>query len=284
MGTTNGTKPILILGGTGKTGRRVAERARARGAAGAHRVPRRRPRRFDWDDPRHLGAGGGRGRCGVPDVLPRPRGAGRRGGDAGVRGARAGARRAPAGPALGARRAGGGARGGGGPGDRCRRDGPALDVVHAELQRGLHARARPGGRDPAAQRRRPDPVPGCRRHRRRGRRRVHRRPPRRSPLRADRAALADLRRGWAEIGAARGPRPPLRARLAGGARRELAAHDVSPRRSSCCSRTCSARSSTAATPTPPGASSWRSDGHRATSRTTRARPRRRASGTGGARS
>ena len=37
------THPILVVGGTGKTGRRVAERLSAARPAGAHRLARRRP-------------------------------------------------------------------------------------------------------------------------------------------------------------------------------------------------------------------------------------------------
>ena len=43
------THPVLVVGGTGKTGRRVAERLRAPSERGAHR-PRATPP-FDWNDP-----------------------------------------------------------------------------------------------------------------------------------------------------------------------------------------------------------------------------------------
>jgi len=48
--TTQATKPILVLGATGKTGRRVLERLTARGVP--TRVgSRSAPSRFDWEDP-----------------------------------------------------------------------------------------------------------------------------------------------------------------------------------------------------------------------------------------
>ena len=49
-GSTQMTKPILVLGATGKTGRRVLERLTARGVP--TRVgSRSAPSRFDWEDP-----------------------------------------------------------------------------------------------------------------------------------------------------------------------------------------------------------------------------------------
>ena len=41
-------QPTLVLGGTGKTGRRVAERLVARGLPCAHRLPPGEPP-FDWE-------------------------------------------------------------------------------------------------------------------------------------------------------------------------------------------------------------------------------------------
>lgn len=45
------TNPILVLGGTGKTGRRVAAQLRSRGRA-VRVASRSAPTRFDWHDPR----------------------------------------------------------------------------------------------------------------------------------------------------------------------------------------------------------------------------------------
>ncbi|CAM5329438.1 NmrA family transcriptional regulator [Streptomyces tanashiensis] len=46
---TKNTKPILVLGGTGKTGRRVVSRLRARGYE-VRAASRKGPARFDWHD------------------------------------------------------------------------------------------------------------------------------------------------------------------------------------------------------------------------------------------
>ena len=175
MTDERGNRPTLVLGGTGKTGRRVVERLAARG------IPVRVGSRageppFDWEDrstwaPALDGVG-----VRLPHLLPRPR--------------RPGAVEAigsfaelavisgvpQAGAAVRARRARGRTRRAGGARLRRRPDHPALDLVHAELQRGLHARARAERRDPAPGRRRPDPVPRRRRHRRRRCRGAHRRP------------------------------------------------------------------------------------------------------------
>jgi uncharacterized protein YbjT (DUF2867 family) len=48
--TNTSTQPVLVLGGTGKTGRRVVERLRARGIATRLGVPRVEPG-FDWQNP-----------------------------------------------------------------------------------------------------------------------------------------------------------------------------------------------------------------------------------------
>src|SRR5829696_5951433 len=110
-----------------------------------------------------LGGGGdvgaraaGRRLC-LPHLLPRPRDPRLGGGGALVRKARRGERGPGAGAALGAGRARGRARGAGSAGGGGRQSGrrvnnPALDLVHAELQRELHAGARAERRDPAPRR------------------------------------------------------------------------------------------------------------------------------------
>ena len=77
MTTTHASQTTLVLGGTGKTGRRVAQRLRALdlpsgSARGAGRPP------FDWEDRAHVGARARRRRRGVRLVLPGRRCPGRR--------------------------------------------------------------------------------------------------------------------------------------------------------------------------------------------------------------
>src|SRR5215213_5594087 len=146
------TETVLVLGGTGKTGRRVAERLEARG------VPVRVGSRsgeppFGWEEEATWARAAGRRLC-LPHLLPRPRDPRLGGGGALVRKARRGERGPEAGAALGAGRArgrarGAGSAGGGGRQSGRRVDNPALDLVHAELQRGLYAGARVERRDPA---------------------------------------------------------------------------------------------------------------------------------------
>ena len=52
---------ILVIGGNGKTGRRVAERLRARDVP-VRLASRSGETTFDWDDQSHLGAGAARAR------------------------------------------------------------------------------------------------------------------------------------------------------------------------------------------------------------------------------
>src|SRR5215213_4220486 len=84
------TETVLVLGGTGKTGRRVAERLEARG------VPVRVGSRsgeppFGWEEEATWARAAGRGLC-LPHLLPRPRDPRLGGGGALVRKARRGER------------------------------------------------------------------------------------------------------------------------------------------------------------------------------------------------
>ena len=135
----NTHKPTLVLGGTGKTGRRVAERLTARG------VPVRIGSRsgeppFDWEDRVDLGARA-RGRRGrVHLLLPGPRGP-RRGRDGAARSPRSrsssGVRRLVLLSGRGEEEA---QRAEQAVQDvRRRLDDRALQLVRAELQRGLPA-------------------------------------------------------------------------------------------------------------------------------------------------
>lgn len=67
--TTHASNPTLVLGGTGKTGRRVAERLRTRG------LPVRVGSRsaappFDWGGHVDLGAGAARSQVRIRFLLP----------------------------------------------------------------------------------------------------------------------------------------------------------------------------------------------------------------------
>ena len=184
----------LVLGGTGKTGRRVAQRLRAldrpvRIGSRAGDPP------FDWTDRATWPGVAGRCARGVPDLsagprLPR-RGRHRRR----VRGARRRERGAAAGAAVRPRR---GRRAGRREGGRSRRRGVGgrpVRVLHAELHRGLPGRRGRGGRDRAAGRRRAGAVRRRRRHRRGRGRRTARPDPAGPGVRGDRTAGAHLRAG-----------------------------------------------------------------------------------------
>ena len=234
----------LVLGGTGKTGRRIVERLRAQGVSvrvGSRSLP------FDWYDASTWE--GALDDVAAVYVSYYP--------DLAVEGApeavgafarlAAAARRQAAGAALRPRRARGAARRAGGDRGRHRVDDRALQLVRAELQRGVPARRRPRGRDRAAGGRRPRAVRRRRGHRRRrGRRADPGRPPR-PDLRADRPAGAALRRGRG------GDRRRDRARraLRPGAGRRVPRRDArggrAGRRGRRWSRSCSARCSTGAT-------------------------------------
>jgi hypothetical protein len=159
-----------------------------------------------------------RGRLRVRQLLPRPGDPGRCGGVRVVR--RAGrCERCPApGAPVRPRRARSGTRRAGRARHRRRADHPARQLVHAELQRGLHAGARAERRDPAPRRGRADAVHRRRRHRRCGRGGTDRRPAHRAALRVDRPALADLRRSGAGDRRGGGTRDPLLGCLARAAR------------------------------------------------------------------
>ena len=138
------SKPTLVLGGTGKTGRRVAERLTARGLA-VRIGSRSGAPPFDWEDRVDLGARARRRPApSTSATTPTSRSRARS-----RRPARSPswpcAGRAPDRAPLGPRRARGRARRGGGARHGRRADDPALDLVHAELQRGLHARPRASG-------------------------------------------------------------------------------------------------------------------------------------------
>ena len=245
--TMTRTRPILVLGGTGKTGRRVVERLAARG------LPTRVGSRsgeppFDWEDRSTWApalAGVGRSTSPTTRTSRCPGAAEAVGAFAEL----AVEQRRPRGwcccPAAASPRPSaprGRAR------HRRRADDPALDLVHAELQRGLHARARAERRDRAPGRRGARAVRRRRRHRRRRGRGADRRRPRGPALRADRPAPADLRRGRGGDRRGRPAGDPLRADLRStpspsGRRRACRADVVG------CSPISSARSSTAATPT-----------------------------------
>ena len=202
---------VLVLGATGKTGRRVAERLRDAGRAGAHRVPRRNPARSTGRTARPGRRPWTGSRPSYLTYYP----------DVAVPGAveatgefaelAVSSRRDEDGAALRPRRGGERAGRARRPRDGRRAHGAAVHVVHAELQRGLPRRLRPerarsgwpGGDVPG-------PLRGRRRHRRRRGCRAHRRPPRRGALRAHRAPVAHLRRGRG--GDLRGHRPRGRVR------------------------------------------------------------------------
>ena len=155
---------------------------------------------------------------------------------------------------------------------RHRMDDRALQLVRAELQRGVHASTPcspaswplPAGAGPRAVRRR-------RGHRRGRGRRAHRGPPRRRGLRADRPARAALRRGRRPrsppppVARSASRRIPVEAFMAGML--EAGVPRTRPSSSPGCSPTCS----TAATRTRRTASSARSAAPRATSASTPAR-------------
>ena len=192
--TSSPRSPILVLGGTGKTGRRIVSRLLRARRARPHRLALRRRRpstgrtRATWAPALH-GA-----RAAYISYFP----------DIAVPGAPEAIaelariavqrRHAPARAAVRPRRGGGAARRGGAAGLRRRLDDRALQLVQPELQRGLPARVRARGRGRAPGRRRARAVRRRRRHRRRRRRGAHRRRPRRRALRAHRAAAAHVRR------------------------------------------------------------------------------------------
>ena len=196
--------PILVVGGTGKTGRRVAERLHAarRCRCASARVPATRPstgRTARRGQPRCEGTSAAYVSF-YPDlaVPGAPRG------DRGLHRRRAGRRHAPARAALRSRRGGGPARRAGAAGLRRRLDDRALQLVLPELQRELLRRAAGLRRARPAGRRRRRAVRRRRGHRRRGGGGADAGRARRPPLRADRPAPADVRRGGA------GDRPRLR--------------------------------------------------------------------------
>ena len=256
--TTNGT--VLVLGGTGKTGRRVVERLQARGLA-VRIGSRSGAPPFDWEDPATWApALEGVGAV-VRLLLPRHRRARRRRRRSRSFAELARRSRASGGsccsPAAARRRRSA-------PSRRC--GTPALDwtivrcdLVQPELQRGLPARADPRRRGRAPGRRHARAVRRRRRHRRRRRRRADRGRAHRPALRADRPAAADLRRGGRRD--RRGDRPRASRYVPVSVEEYAAAaaeHGVPPRTCRPADATCSARSSTGATPRSPTASSGRS--------------------------
>ena len=277
---THASKPTLVLGGTGKTGRRVVERLTERGLP--VRVGSRSGKPpFDWEDrstwaPALEGVG-----AAYVSLLPGHRGAGRGRDRRRVRRAGRERWRPQAGAALRPRRAGGRAGRGGGarhrrrPDRSCARPGSCRTSARTTCSTTcLSGEVRLPGR------RRAEPfvdaddiadvaVAALTDDRHIG-----------AALRADRPALADVRRGG---------RRDRRGRRAGEVRytpvsleqhaAEAARARRSRRRRSSCSRTCSARSWTAATPTPPTASGARSAASRATSQTTHGKRPRAACGT-----
>ena len=102
---------------------------------------------------------------------------------------------------------------------RRRADGPALDLVRPELQRGLLAGTGPEQRGCASGRRHARAVRRRRRHRRRRGRGADRRSAHRRALRAHRAAAPHVRGGGPGDLPGGGPRDPLRADLDRGLRR-----------------------------------------------------------------
>ena len=195
-------QPILVLGGTGKTGPPGRRAAHGTRAAGPHRLARRPEPAFDWEDRADVGARAATAsRRSTSPTSP-------------TRGARRASRRSARSPSSPSerRRAPGAAvrprrgRGASGPSRPSATRAPswtiaALQLVHAELQRGLLPRSRARRRGRAAGRRRgrsrsstPTTSPTSR-------------SPRspttgtRAALRAHRAPAAHLRRGAAEIAA-----------------------------------------------------------------------------------
>jgi hypothetical protein len=193
MNDNTSQEPTLVLGGTGKTGRRVVERLTARGLA--VRVGSRSGEpRFDWDD-RSTWASvlEGVGSAYVShywDAIP---------GAAETLGlvcrTGRGERRSTSRSVVRARRGRGRACGAGRARLRRRADGPALDLVRPELQRGLLDGTGPGRRGCASGRRHTRAVRRRRRHRRRSGRGADRRPAHRRALRAHRAAAPYVRGG-----------------------------------------------------------------------------------------
>ena len=277
MNDDTSQEPTLVLNGTGKIGRRVVARLTARGRP-VRIGSRSGEPRFDWEDRSTWGPVlEGVGSAYVShhfDAIP---------GAAEMLGlvrrtVRAERRFAPR-PLVWARRAGGRACGAGSARLRRRADGPAIDLVRPELQRGLLAGNGPGRRGRASGRRYARAVRRRRRHRRRRGRGADRRSARRRGLRAHRAPAAHVRGGGRRDLAGAGPRDPLRADLDRGLRRRRSPSRAFRARSSRCWPTSSARSSTAATLTWPTACNARSAASRATSPTTRATRPLPASGT-----
>ena len=189
---THDERPTLVLGGTGKTGRRVVQRLTARGLP--VRVGSRPGSHRSTGTTVDLGAGAAGRRGGIHLVLPRHRHPGRGEDDPRLRRSRRGAGRRTAGAAVRARRGSGAAGRACGAGDRRRVDDRALRLVHAELQRGLPPGVDPRRRGRAAGRRQLEPfidaddiadvaVAALTETR-----------PRRAGVRADRPAVVDLRR------------------------------------------------------------------------------------------
>ena len=193
MSTHHALTLTLVIGGTGKTGRRIVDRLRARGVPSARApVPARR---------RSTGRTVRRGRppcaarppptCPTTRISPCPGAAATVGAFAELA-VECGVRRLVLLSGRGeeeAQRAEQLVQAAG-----RRLDDRALQLVRPELQRELLRRARRGGRAGAARGRRRRAVRRRRRHRRRGRRGADRGRPRGAALRADRAAAADVRR------------------------------------------------------------------------------------------
>ena len=204
-------EPTLVLGGTGKVGRRVVERLRARD------LPVRVGSRsgepsFRLGGSLDLGPGSGRCRIG----LRRPllgRDSGRRPHAGSVRRTGRCERRSASRSVVRARRGRGRACGAGRARLRRRADGPALDLVRPELQRGLLAGTGPGQRGFASGRSHARAVRRRRRHRRRSSRGADRRSAYRRALRAHRAPAPHVRRGRPGDLPDGGPRDPLRTGL-----------------------------------------------------------------------
>ena len=149
-------KPTLVVGGTGKTGRRVAERLAARGVPvriGSRSASRRstgrtarpgRPPSRGWNPPTL--------------VLPGRRGPGRGGDGRLVRRARRCEWCPAACAAVRARRARGRARRAGSARLRRRADDRSRDLVRPELQRGGLRRSRAGRRGPLPAEDMPEPF------------------------------------------------------------------------------------------------------------------------------
>ena len=269
--------PTLVLGGTGKTGRRVVERLTARGLP--VRVGSRSGEpRFDWEDrstwdPVLEGAGAAYV-AHYWDAIP---GAAETLGAFAELAVQSGVRRLVLLSGRGedeAERAERAVRGSGAELTVLRSTWFAQNFSEDYWQEQVQSGelALPAGDDARAVRRR-------RRHRRRRGRGADRRSAHRRALRAHRAPAAHVRGGGPRDLPGGGPRDPLRAGLASRTSPPLPPTRAFRARSSSCSPSSSGRSSTVATPTWPTAFSAPSAASRGTSAPTHATRPPAASGT-----